>query len=829
MQNNVLPVKYDIHIVPDLNRFQFEGRVDLHLNADTTITQLPLHAKELAVWQCHLRHGDGWRLCRFSMAPDKETLTVMFPGPAQGEICLRIDYQGRINDAMAGFYRSRFEKNGQTRFIAITQFQESDARRAFPCMDHPSYKAVFELSMTVPDHLTALANTLPDNEQALENGFKRLQFAPTPKMSTYLLFFGVGDFESVADDTDARIRVVHLPGLAHTTGLGLDFGRKALQYCESYYGIAYPLPKMDLIGVPDFAFGAMENWGAITFRENLLLNFPKVTSKAGIQRICEVIAHEIAHQWFGNLVTPADWKYLWLNESFATYFGYGVVAHHYPQWGTWDQFLNNETATALARDGLEETFAIEMPGGEQVAINASTAPIIYNKGASVLRMIEGLIGPELYRQGVRRYLDRHRYDCARSRDLWQAFEAASEQPITDMMQSWIEQPGYPLLTAEHHQGRLTLHQQRFTYLNRPSDQAWVIPVRLICWDKDGHPTERTELMQDRTLILDLSDDTTAYKLNSGQTGFYRTAYPDDTNTAALGQMIAAGTLGPADRWGLENDLFALVRQGTRSLGHYLDFLNYYDTELAYLPLSSMAGHLMQAYFIATPDHRTNIARQGTDMARRVLAHIGQLPRDDEPHTTAILRDQLIWSAVLWGDDPITAFASDQFQGLMDGQDIPADIAKAVMQAGAFGQGTTALEWLCRRFAQSPSEHERINILTALAAFKDWPRIEQALAFSLDKVPARNNFIPIAAAAHNPAAQDHLWQWYLDHLSTLEGFHPLLYERVITAVWPMAGLDRVDAVLDFGKDYIQKFPKLGDAVRLAMENLQINQAMRQALD
>ena len=393
-------------------------------------------------------------------------------------------------------------------------------------------------------------------------------------MSTYLVFFAVGEFEFFQDHVDPRVRLAALPGLAHTTELGLSFGRKALAFCEDFYGIDYPLSKMDLIAVPDFAFGAMENWGAITFRENLLLHFPETTSAEGVARICEVIAHEIAHQWFGNLVTPADWKYLWLNESFATYFGFGVVAHTHPDWGTWDQFLHTQTATAMSRDGLKATFPIEIPGGEHVVINSSTAPIIYNKGASMLRMIQGHIGPERYRQGVRTYLERHAYACAESHHLWEAFEDATAIPITAMVQSWIGQPGYPLLNARRKGGQLVLDQQRFTYLSHDWDQQWQIPVNLACWTSDGQMHQQAFIMDGSNQVVDLPAATVAYKLNAGQTGFYQVQYDED-NLDALGLRIQDKTLDYMDRWGLQNDLYALVRSGRVPLGRYLGFLDHF--------------------------------------------------------------------------------------------------------------------------------------------------------------------------------------------------------------------------------------------------------------
>jgi tricorn protease interacting factor F2/3 len=300
--------------------------------------------------------------------------------------------------------------------MAVTQFEESDARRAFPCMDHPARKATFDITIDIDPNLVAISNGAVKDQELLDNGKLRVTFEQTPKMSTYLVFFGVGEFEFIHDEKDDRVRVATLQGMQKFAHFGAELGRKSLEFSESYYGIAYPLPKMDLIAIPDFAFGAMENWGAITFRENLLLHYPEVTSKSGEERIFEVIAHEIAHQWFGNLVTPSDWRYLWLNESFATFFGFGVVDHYCPQWDTWQQFLYSQTGSALTRDALHETFAIEIPGGEHVVINASTAPIIYNKGGSILRQIQGYIGDDNFRKGLQHYLKTYAYGCAASKD-----------------------------------------------------------------------------------------------------------------------------------------------------------------------------------------------------------------------------------------------------------------------------------------------------------------------------------------------------------------------------------------------------------------------------
>jgi aminopeptidase N len=830
MPESIQPLKYRLHMIPQLAAFRFQGNAEIHFSAAKAADTVVLNAHQLAIWECRLvRPEEEWP-CAFTMDPTAQTLTISLPQAVDGEFVLHIDYEGRINDQMAGFYRSRYLKEGREQFIAVTQFQESDARRALPCMDHPGRKAVFELQMTVPAELMALANTEVVTEEKVEGGLKRVEFAPSPRMSTYLLFFGVGDFAQVEDPQDPRVRVVHLPGLAHTTGRGLTFGREALQFCEAYFGIPYPLSKLDLIAVPDFAFGAMENWGAITFRENLLLHFAEHTSTAGMQRICEIIAHEVAHQWFGNLVTPSNWKYLWLNESFATYFAYGVVAHHHPQWQVWEQFLRDETAVALSRDGLQENCAIEIPGDRLMAINVSTAPIIYNKGASILRMIEGHIGSERYQQGVRAYLGQHGYGCAESRDLWNAFETASSLPITAMMQSWIGQPGHPLVTAQRTGNTLTLRQQRFTYLKVPSEQTWLIPIRLRLWNSNGAVSEQALIMQDKVHSIDIPADTIAYTLNADQTGFFRSAYADPENLTALGGLMARNRVAAIDRWGIQSDLYALLRRGDIPLADYLKFLDYYVNETAYLPLAGIADHLQQLFLIAPPAMRPTIAAAGRRLAERVLDQITLLPAAQEPQTTTMLRDQLLWQATLWGSANITDFTAGQFRNLTAGQPVHPDIARSVVQAGAFIQGAPALVWLCDRFETSPSEHERLNILAALAAFQEWDLVEQALAYGMQKVPPRNRHLPIVAAAQNPFVQERLWEWYQHQLNRLDSFHPLLYERVIVGLWPYAGLHQGEIQISgFSRRYIQKRPEMADAIRLALESLEINRTMRRRME
>ena len=821
----VTVVNYKLNLEPDLERFTFRGRVAISLTAAEPVKEIVLNALDIAIETCRLETGDTRARCATTVMPDKEEVHIRLPETLSGGFVLHIDYQGNINDLMAGFYRSRYTVGEETRTIAVTQFQESDARRAFPCLDAPAHKATFDIAIDIQPHLTAISNEAVRQVTDLAGGKKRVIFKQTPKMSTYLVFFGVGEFDIQPNAVDSRVRTVTLPGQQKYAAYGLDFGRRALAFSEAYYGIDYPLTKMDLIAIPDFAFGAMENWGAIAFRENLLLYYPKTTSRVGEERICEVTAHEIAHQWFGNLVTPSDWKYLWLNESFATYFGFGVVAEFHPDWEIWDKFLQSQTATAMARDALRGTFPIEIPGGEHVVINSSTAPIIYNKGGSILRQIRGYIGADNFKKGLRHYLKTHAYSCAASHHLWEAFEAVADMPVTAMMQNWVGQPGFPLVTVDRRKDELVLTQKRFTYLPGDFDQQWLIPVTMELFTKSGDPQVRTVLMDARRKSVSLPAGTEAYKINSGQTGFFRVRYLEKQNLEKLGDRIADQSLGTQDRWGLQEDLFSLVRSGSVGFQEYLDFLAVYRDESSYLVLTAIAANLSLAYRVLPPTWRTKIKAFARPLYEAVLARIGYLPEPDEKQTTAILRDQLIWDAVRYGSGELVRFAAGQFAALKGGDRIYPDIMKSVMRAGARAGDAKTLAWFKQRFEASMIEHERMNILTALGGFTGSSQVAEVGQYILERVPPRNKFIPVMALAENRQAAVFLWDWYQAGLTRIEKLHPMIYERVVAAVIGAAGIKAPDAVREFFAAYMEKTPLAKEVIRLSLERLEINLQMR----
>jgi tricorn protease interacting factor F2/3 len=823
--DDITPVHYSIHLEPDLQRFRFEGKVKIDLEADQPVCEITLNALDLAVWKCELVTDHQSRLCSFAVDPKKEELRIIFPSDITGRISLMIQYTGEINSSMVGFYKTQYTVAGKQTCAAVTQFEESDARRAFPCFDHPAMKATFDIEMAVEKSLTAISNTPVQEHKALEDGRVGVRFARTPRMSTYLLFFGVGEFVFTEDRGKVLVRAVTVRGVEAQAQFALSIARKALEYSEEYYGIAYPLPKLDLIAVADFAAGAMENWGAITFRENLLLYDPAVTSSAGEERICVVIAHEIAHQWFGNLVTPSDWRYLWLNESFATYFGYGVVDHVYPEWNLWHQFLHGQTEVALDRDAFLATIPIEIPGGEHVVINVSTAPIIYNKGGSLLREIEAYVGSDNFQKGLHLYLEKYAYGNASSHHLWESLEEVSAKPIARIMKCWIEQPGFPLVHVRKQNDTLEVTQERFSYMPGESSQEWIIPLAIRVFSASGESRTVTALLEGKSKKIEIGSDAVAYKMNPAHSGFYRVRYHDGKNLHDLGERMRDKTLCPEDRWGLQNDLYALVKKGVLSFDEYLAFIANYAEEDAFLPLISIGANLYHAYLIMDKKKRERIASVGKSLYERVFSSIGYEPQAGEAHTTSVLREQMIWHSVIYGSKAVSEFAERNFSDVLEGEKVHPDIMKSIFRVGAYTGGKQVFDWFANRADVSENEHERMNILVALGCFKEKSLIERVQQYVLEKVPDRNKYVPVGILSENPYALSSMWPWYLSARENLEKLHPVHYERVLAAVIPWGGLGRQEEVKAFFREYSFEKHKVEDVVKLAIEKLEINEKMR----
>jgi aminopeptidase N len=395
-----------------------------------------------------------------------------------------------------------------------------------------------------------------------------------------------------------------------------------------------------------------------------------------------------------------------------------------------------------------------------------------------------------------------------------------------MMKNWVEQPGFPLVTAAREKDTLVLSQRRFTYLPNASDQKWLIPLNLRSYTAGGDSRSISILMDATEVRIDLDRSAVAFKLNDGQTGFYRVKYANPDDRQRLGEMVRQKTLPPEDRWGLQNDHYALAVAGDGGLDDYLAFLEFYRREDSYLPLASIAANLSHAHLTVGRETAARIATLAGPWLGEVLECIGYAPRTDESQTTAVLRDQILFDATQYGCQDAEAFALERFEELRQGGTVHPDILRSVLQAGAWQGDGRVFSWFDRRFQKSQSEHERMILLSALGCFRRREEVEKVLDYVLTAVPPRNQFIPVVALAANPSARSILWDWYVSHLPQIEQFHPMLYERVIAAIVPAAGIERPDEVRGFFAEYLQKAGKARDVIRLSLERMEINCRMRQ---
>jgi len=827
-----IPKHYIVHLEPDLMSFALQGWTEITLEALGEITEISVHAVDLDIKECVVRVNGIDKTVEFS-PPDKksQTFVIKLPKKIRGEFQVRIDYRGQINNTMLGFYRSKYmAKDQQEKHIAVTQFEESYARMAFPCFDQPDMKATFDIEYVIDNDLMGISNMPVEEENPLAVNKKLVRFERTPVMSTYLLFFGVGDFEILEDPGDVLLRAITTPGKIDLAREGLNFGRKCVDFFEDHFGTRYPLPKLDFIAVPDFAFGAMENWGAMTFRENLLLVYPGITSRTALKRLFTVIAHEIVHMWFGDLVSPAHWKYLWLNESFATLYGELVVDRVYPEWATMDTFLLETTAGAMGRDSLRITFPVEL--GEEARITASTAPIIYDKGGSVMRMAIGYLGDRV-KASLQDYFGRHAFSTAVSSDLWEAFSrAAPGEPVVEMMKNWVMQPGFPLLEVKKVGNTVNIKQERFTYLNdKEYRENWIIPLTIQTFDNMGKAKVTSRLLSGREENIVLEKGVRSFKLNHEQRGFFRVKY-DEPEWENLGELIRNKSLDGMDRYGLQEDLFALVKRGDVSLSYYLGFIKkHYEREDHHLPLRGIIKNCDLLNIVLDDKGKSQVKEAGKSITERTLERIGYEPKPEEELAVAGLRGSMLWSAALFGSQKAVDFSRKQFaQMVSTGKNIHPDLADAVQRVAAFTD-PTALNELTKRFGVTESEQERMTIASALGCVLE-ENMQGALDFALEKMPPALRFIPPSIMSGNPALAPHLWDMFKANQERLEKLHSFHFERVVIGIISVGGLFQEERIKDFFATYEPESQRsyqthLRESMDMALEILEVNLKLRRS--
>jgi puromycin-sensitive aminopeptidase len=733
LPRTVVPRRYDLVLEPDLDAATFSGSEDVHVEVRERVASIVLNADELGISSGWMER-DGTRIGVADVAVDAtaERATLRLQAEAEpGEWILHLEFEGRLSDRMCGFYRSTYEgADGGTRVVATTQFESTDARRAFPCWDEPDLKAVFGVTLVVREGDLAISNGPEIERRTNGEGRVRVRFADTMPMSTYLAAFVVGPMEATepVDVDGVPLRVVHQPGKGHLAAYGLEVGAFCLRFFTDYYGIAYPDAKVDLVALPDFAQGAMENLGCITFRENLLLVDPDKATQPELAAVADVVAHELAHMWFGDLVTMRWWNGTWLNEAFATFMEILAVDAFRPDWERWTQFLRTRSQ-AFEIDALQSTRSIEYPVSSPDDAAGMFDTLTYTKGAAVLRMLERYLGGDRFREGIRRYLADHRFGNTETHDLWEAIEAATGEPVRRIMDGWIWQGGYPMLSAELDDGLVRLSQHRFLLSGDGGEGAWDVPLLV----RSGSETEPLLVEPEGTSIPAPHGPVI---VNAGAHAFTRVRYDDELLERIAGSL---GGLTGDERTQLVDDAWAAVVAGRSSAADFCRFADAFGDETELTVWSGLLQGIGWCERFLDGAPREHLRAWLRALAGPALERIGWEPRPGETDLTHSLRGMLLTALAVLGAEPnAQALAREIEREARSGAVADPSLAAASVAIVAAGGGPEEFEAFLRAKETSATPQEQLRYLYALPEFRDALLVDRTVELSLtDEIRPQN--------------------------------------------------------------------------------------------
>jgi puromycin-sensitive aminopeptidase len=715
LPRTVVPSRYDLVLEPHLESATFSGSVDAEIDVHEQVGSIVVNALDLSIDRASVRSEVGREIevTDVALDPELQRATLTLSSPLQpGAWVLSMAFHGTLNDQLHGFYRSTYADDEGTHTIATTQFEAADARRAFPCWDEPDLKAVFAITLVVPDDLVALSNGPEIDRAPNGDGRVRVRFADTMSMSTYLVAFIVGRLEITEpiDVDGVPLRVVHLPGKGHLARFALDAGAFSLRFFTDYYGIPYPDRKVDFVAIPDFAQGAMENTGLITYRESLLLVDPDHATQPELENIADVVAHELAHQWFGNLVTMRWWNGIWLNEAFATFMALVTIDAWRPEWEQWNTFARGVTA-AKEVDALRSTRAIEYPVHSPDDASGMFDVLTYQKGAAILRMLERYLGADRFREGIRLYLARHAYGNTETHDLWHAIEEASGEPVRRIMDQWIWQGGYPLLTAAPDAGGLRVTQGRFLADGGDDHPVWDVPLRVR--DLDGD--ERSVLVPADGVLVETAVDA-ATIVNAGAASFVRVRYEGDLLARLTDRLSEVSAL---ERYGLVDDHWAAVTSGAASASEFIAAAGRYGDEddLAVWQVLLQGLGWCDRFLEGEPRERFRA------FVRRLVApamdRLGWEADADEPDRVKALRGALLQGLGVLGADPNAEAAAREFEAeSRAGKPVDASLAAAAVNVVAATGDAADHARFFTAYREIGNPQERYRYLFALPLFRD---------------------------------------------------------------------------------------------------------------
>ena len=789
LPEGVVPQHYDLRFTPDLVKATFTGDETIEVQIAKPLSSITLNAAELEIPEASIQQGDGIQPAQVSFQPDKEQATLTFASPlAAGPATLHLKFNGTLNDKLRGFYLAKT----RLRNYAVTQFESTDARRAFPSFDEPALKATFSITLIVDKSDTAVSNgRLMADVSGPGPDQHSLTFSTTAKMSTYLVAMAVGDFvcsESSADNIP--IRVCGTPETKSLQTAALRYAGEILKFYNQYYGIPYPFGKLDIVGAPDFEAGAMENTGAIFYRESLLFIDDKNSSVQSHQEVFEVLAHEMAHQWFGDLVTMKWWNNVWLNESFATWMALKPSQALHPEWNATLDAVQ-ETDKALTFDSLKNTHPIHARAETPDEINELFDPISYEKGAAVLRMVESYVSPDVFRRGVNAYLRKFQYSNATAEDFWSAMAQASGRPVDRIMPTFVNQAGAPLVEVKgecvtpsaqsvsksrskrarktvqpHPKTQITLTQTRFFADGHTgSNEVWLIPVCI----KGENVKPFCQLLGDHEQVVPVVGCSNWVFTNSNAVGYYRTSYGPE-NLRKLSQS-AMTSLSTAERVALVRDEAALVYAGEEKIGPFLDLVTALSSDQERAIVESFVDPLeyVDAYLV-TAGNRGAYQAWIRSSFRPMLDKLKWAPAPGESEETHRLRALLVRLLGGAGADPDVVRESTRLarQYLRDPDSVDPNMARIVVKVAAQHGDAALFEEYLAAWKTMKSPEQFYNVGQALSEFRD-PQLAQRLLEIAVSPDVRNQDAAhaISLVLENPADQAAAWEWVKAHWQEVE--------------------------------------------------------------
>jgi aminopeptidase N/puromycin-sensitive aminopeptidase len=828
LPQTVRPEHYALTLAPDLNAATFTGAESIDVTLAEPSNRITLNAAEINFQSVTVTANGKQQTAVVSLDDKKEQATFTFPQklPA-GPATLAIHYSGILNNQLRGFYLSKTAR----RNYAVTQFESTDARRAFACFDEPAFKATYDVSLVIDSNDTAISNGPIISDTAGPTAGKHtLKFLTSPKMSTYLVVWLVGDFQCSAGESDGvAIRVCATPDKVALTKYGVGIAEWVLHYYNNYFGIPYPLKKLDLIGLPDFEAGAMENFGAITYRETDLLLDPKTATVGAQKEVALTIAHEMAHQWFGDLVTMQWWDNIWLNEGFATWMESKAVAVMHPEWNI-DQQIVVDLGDTLNLDAQPTTRAIRAKAETREEIEQMFDDISYGKAGAVLGMVENYLGEETFRQGVHNYLAAHQFANATAEDFWSAQTAASHKPVDKIMQSLVAQQGEPLLTfGVPSRGQVSVTDKRF-YLspNMQPDpaQKWMLPI---CF-KAGSSGQQCEVYPALDHGLKVPDG--LFFANANGKGYYHSVYAKK-DYAALVSQVESG-LSPAERISLIGDEWAQVRANKEPVGDYLDLLSAVkaDTSAEVLQSALKADphasrvvrtvenfQAIDSQIAATADEKAALAEWIRKSFAPNLDKVGP-PSAADSDNTRELRAKLFSLLGLYGKDPAVIAQARELAAkyMADSSSVDPTLAEAAQTIAARYGDAQLFDRLQQIYESSTNPEFQIGALHLLGQFEDPALAERALEYAASsKVRSQDEALQFSIALQIDTNRDLAWKYIQDHWEAIQpAMTPELGSRLVSATGNFCSAKERDSVEKFFAAH--KVASTGNALKHAVENI-----------